>query len=655
MLMLMFRKEAEEGNDAIFRELQSLQHKVKGQSSLSMNDLVRLEETLKASNEPLVVEIAKRNEEVVQRKDDDIEVDMLAKMGGDPHHPKALPSDKNYMKTIARPAEEKSSLAVPFSLASPMKEAVSSSKNVASVKRELSSLSHDEAIELVIGLGCSPDLKELCKKSFEQPEIVNGQYLNGVKKLKHLWEIGDTKSTGRTLNKILGELHRIRKKGVPLVVMEEIRRNLLVSMVISSLQHMTESGEVSALDELKALDSIAKIPAEVINRGFTADLSREGWGSKGVTALHIAAAKGHVEMVQLLMLHPAIAVNALDSENGWTPVHYACFHGHVEVVKHLQSDSRVDMNIAAREDGWTPLHVACKNGQEKVVGLLLSNKQVDVTKENKIGYTPFYTACEGDQAEVVKMLLGVERVDINKENELGYTPLHTVCERGHVEVLSTLLTSDRLDVSKVDKVGRTSLHIACKKGHMKIVENLLKDSRVDVNKKEKKDESTPFFIACQQAHVEAVKILLEDDRVDVNMDNKAGYTPLNYVCESVDMKNPGNVILLGILLENDRVEVSRENKEGNTPLHIGCRRGIVEMVKCLLNSGADINKQNKNGHTPLHIACGFRCEEVVKFLLDNSTADVNKEDENGKTALDVAATEEIRRLLREHVQKIRAN
>eukprot|EP00981_Chlorochromonas_danica_P009279 scaffold2601_cov227-Ochromonas_danica.AAC.1 len=155
----------------------------------------------------------------------DLAQDMLTKTGGDPRH-KLSPGDKIYIESIVRSAEDKSRLAVleVTSLSSPMKleEAVSSpssSKEVGSVKRELLSLSHDEAIELLIVLGCSANLKELCKKSFESPEEVNGRYLNGVTKVEHLREIGDNKSREPILNNVLDDLQRIKKEGIPVDLM----------------------------------------------------------------------------------------------------------------------------------------------------------------------------------------------------------------------------------------------------------------------------------------------------------------------------------------------------------------------------------------------------------------------------------------------------
>eukprot|EP00981_Chlorochromonas_danica_P015259 scaffold11372_cov119-Ochromonas_danica.AAC.1 len=334
---------------------------------------------------------------------------MLTKTGGDPRH-KLSPGDKIYIESIVRTAEEKSSLAVSevTSLSSPMKEEAVSSpsskgyvntttyqqdrvsssfpgKQSPVVKKELASLTHDEAIELLIVLGCIPDLKELCKKSFESPEEVNGQYLNGVTKVVHLREIGDFKSREPKLNNVLRNLQRVQQEGVSVDLMREIRVKLLLPMVVSNLQRIVETEEVSALQELEALGSIAKIPAEDINRGFTADLSDEEWGKgfEGLTVLHISAAKGDTEIVRLLLLHPEIEVNAMDSKRGRrTPLHYACCFDRLEVVKILLADSRVDV-IKKDEDGDTPLHYACEKGHVELVKILLADNRVDVNKQNK--------------------------------------------------------------------------------------------------------------------------------------------------------------------------------------------------------------------------------------------------------------------------------
>eukprot|EP00981_Chlorochromonas_danica_P008610 scaffold2238_cov333-Ochromonas_danica.AAC.1 len=177
---------------------------------------------------------------------------------------------------------------------------------------------------------------------------------------------------------------------------------------------MIESGDVNVnvLKTLETYNAIHRIPASLIRRHFTVTVIN-GREIKVMTALHMAAAKGNVEMVKLLLLHPAIDVNAVDSEDGYTTLHAACYTGRAEVVKVLLLDDRVDVN-----------------------------------KTNNYRLTPFYTACRHGYVEAVKILLLDERVDVNRTDKWGCTPLYTACSNGHVEVTSALLFDDRVDVNK---------------------------------------------------------------------------------------------------------------------------------------------------------------------------------------------------------------
>ncbi|XVF47240.1 hypothetical protein PTKIN_Ptkin03bG0093500 [Pterospermum kingtungense] len=62
-------------------------------------------------------------------------------------------------------------------------------------------------------------------------------------------------------------------------------------------------------------------------------VSLDSKDSQGRTALHMAAANGHLDIVQYL-IGSGVDVNASNVENN-TPLHWACLNGHVEVVKKL--------------------------------------------------------------------------------------------------------------------------------------------------------------------------------------------------------------------------------------------------------------------------------------------------------------------------------
>ena len=85
------------------------------------------------------------------------------------------------------------------------------------------------------------------------------------------------------------------------------------------------------------------------------------------TALHAAADKGHIEVVNLLLTHGADPV--AKGKHGRTALHAAAEKGHIDVAKVLLV-SGADMG-ATDKDGRTPLHKACERGSAAVAHLLI--------------------------------------------------------------------------------------------------------------------------------------------------------------------------------------------------------------------------------------------------------------------------------------------
>ena len=90
-------------------------------------------------------------------------------------------------------------------------------------------------------------------------------------------------------------------------------------------------------------------------------LARDGapvnWANAdGSTALHFAAANGHVAMVRCLGKELNADINQADKA-GFTPLHVAAVRGHVTVMRCLCKELNADVNQAAK-DGYTALVVA---------------------------------------------------------------------------------------------------------------------------------------------------------------------------------------------------------------------------------------------------------------------------------------------------------
>jgi hypothetical protein len=110
----------------------------------------------------------------------------------------------------------------------------------------------------------------------------------------------------------------------------------------------------------------AQAPWDVIQASIlNPDIDVNG-STSGKSALTIAAARGRICLVELLLKHPDIDVNYID-QHGMTPLMLAALFGHSGVVKLLLKHPGIDVN-AARENGKTALMMA--NCHPGVVRLL---------------------------------------------------------------------------------------------------------------------------------------------------------------------------------------------------------------------------------------------------------------------------------------------
>eukprot|EP00981_Chlorochromonas_danica_P016214 scaffold16062_cov278-Ochromonas_danica.AAC.4 len=317
----------------------------------------------------------------------------------------------------------------------------------------------------------------------------------------------------QTVNeKLMFELEEsIKAREMEAAARVEAKIAVLLQDCSTNWLQMIESEDVTVLKTLETFNAIDRIPVSVINGRFS--MTVDGEEIKAAVALHMPAVKGNAEMARLLLLHPAIDVNAVDNEVRMQTcmtfdsviVHCAVMkaatvgNGHVEVVLVLLRDERVDVNKADK-NGWTPLHTACGRGHVEVVLVLLGDERVDL---NKDGWTPLHTACGSGHVEVVKLFLLEENVNANKTTNRGWTPLHCACSYGHVEVVLVLLSVEQVDVNKTDTDGRTPLYCACQYGNVEVALVLLGDERVDLNKATNRGKT-----ALDAADEEDIKALL---------------------------------------------------------------------------------------------------------------------------------------------------
>lgn len=116
-----------------------------------------------------------------------------------------------------------------------------------------------------------------------------------------------------------------------------------------------------------------------------------------------AAANGNIPKLQEA-LQEGGDVNGVHHEGGWTSLLFACQYNRKEVVEILLKHGGVDIEAKTEGDADTPLTIASYNGYADIVQLLLDNG-AKANATDAYGRTALICAASQGHEEAVKVLL----------------------------------------------------------------------------------------------------------------------------------------------------------------------------------------------------------------------------------------------------------
>lgn len=220
---------------------------------------------------------------------------------------------------------------------------------------------------------------------------------------------------------------------------------------------------------------------------------------EGRTALHLAAANGHLTAAKALV-EAGAKVNVRDVA-GYSPLHQAATEGHEEIVKFLLKNG---CNVDTQDElhGNTALHEAAWKGFSRTVEVLCKHG-ANVYIKNNGGFTPLHLTCQNGHNQSCRVLL-LSACKPDVRNSYGDTSLHTAARYGHAGVLRILISAFCC-VSETNKNGDTALHIAAAMGRRKLTRILLEagcDQSISNNQSER-----ALDIAERKGFSEVVEIL----------------------------------------------------------------------------------------------------------------------------------------------------
>ena len=292
----------------------------------------------------------------------------------------------------------------------------------------------------------------------------------------------------------------------------------------------------------------------------------------GMTALHWAAERGHVEMTRTLLF--AGAFPDASTRNGqYTPLHLAARAGWAEVVRALL-EGGADPELRSTT-GTTPLHFAAAAGEvESVRALVASGASVDAV-ESASEQTPLIFAASANRPAAIEVLLAA-----------GADPGHTT--------------------RVIDVVARTreDRELRALRDQRKLLEwdrgfveggygSAPPVPPAEEPAAEEEEEPEPAEVAGAEEEEEAPAEPMSRMSFTDLIDKKGGMTALLHAARQ------GHAEAVATLLRGG-ADIEQRSADGTPPLLIATINGHFDLARRLLELGADPNGASDAGATPLY-------------------------------------------------------
>ena len=361
---------------------------------------------------------------------------------------------------------------------------------------------------------------------------------------------------------------------------------------------LRSSGEVNSVNTRKIVgyifsslnsEEIRQNVGDIIKNQEIEYVKYEDWAqvcgqfseSKGL--LHQAVSNGQIKKVRLIIQCNVFVIDVRDNSRN-TPLHIAADKGYIDIVRLLLS---AGSDINARDDeGETPLSKAASHGHERVVEFLIdAGARLD---EGSVGLALIRAARYGYK-EIVAMLVAAG-ADIDRRGGNGYTALMTAVRYVHGEIVEMLIDAGAdLDLQE-DYERETALIKASRMGLRKIAEMLIEAS-ADLNRQDRENQ-TALIVAVQQGHREIVQRLIAAGAHLELRSGDYGLTAIFMPLLPVYNHGENSRLILQDLIDagadvNRRCEGWCSSKKGlKNPMGYALRHGRVDMTEMLANAGA---------------------------------------------------------------------
>lgn len=275
---------------------------------------------------------------------------------------------------------------------------------------------------------------------------------------------------------------------------------------------------------IATLSNSQKVVNFLLKRRLT-EKECEATDAEGNTAIHIAAALGHNNLISILT--PSLQINQLNPKNNQTPLHLAILNGQITFAKKLISFTETKLELVASVviNGelfeMMPMQIAVALGDNALIDALFKSKRIDYTQEHPILGSLLHIAVRFNQYNTLDKLLGEYATYFSQfsmahlvetRDRRGLTPLNLAAQLGYTDMIEMLHKKHTANLYTQDKQGNSPAHWAALRGHESVIWKLCRlVQNKDVLKKEDENQDTPFHVAKDKRLKNLIKSLVSDN------------------------------------------------------------------------------------------------------------------------------------------------
>jgi len=180
----------------------------------------------------------------------------------------------------------------------------------------------------------------------------------------------------------------------------------------------------------------AKLIFDKVLQSSGVHITLQTYGPVNQTTLHQIANLGYVKGVDELL---KLGADPHAEDNwGYTPIHLAARKGHTQIVAILlRAVFATGRKLRSSFCGHTPLQLAAKHGHDAIVDLFLSTNPADSNQRDFLGFTPLHSAAAAGQFSIVEKLLPLTDIFTPAEVHVP-SPFQLAQWGGHESILNLL-------------------------------------------------------------------------------------------------------------------------------------------------------------------------------------------------------------------------